>query len=177
MLVVDMSGSMRNDDVNGARCHSDGVWMALARDYVSNQLKKGLRSVTDVISIIVMREEAEVFFHCEPTTWVLYDKLIEMREWSTIRPFGPGNYLPAIDKAKELLTSNSNAGCALSLMFFSDGKPSDPSYDRPLIVEKIGELASKFRRRLSISCIGMAEESEDFSTLNDMVTELRYHSQ
>ena len=44
VLVVDMSGSMRNDDVNGARCRSDGVWMALARDYVKNQLKSGLRN-------------------------------------------------------------------------------------------------------------------------------------
>ena len=34
VLIVDLSGSMRKDDVNGARCRSDGVWMALARDYV-----------------------------------------------------------------------------------------------------------------------------------------------
>jgi hypothetical protein len=26
VLIVDMSGSMRRDDVNGARCRSDGVW-------------------------------------------------------------------------------------------------------------------------------------------------------
>ena len=33
VLVVDMSGSMRRDDVNGGRCRSDGVWIALASDY------------------------------------------------------------------------------------------------------------------------------------------------
>ena len=98
-----------------------------------------------------------------------------MREWSTIRPFGPGNYLPAIEMAESLLTSNTNAGCALSLMFFSDGKPSDPRNDHPLIVDKIGKLASKFGRRLSLSCIGMAELSEDFSVLNDMVTEAQQY--
>ena len=32
-------------------------------------------------------------------------------------------------------------------------------------------MASKFGRRLSLTCIGMAEASEDFSTLNEMVTE------
>ena len=84
-----------------------------------------------------MRDEAEVVIRNEPTTWVLYNKLIDMREWSTIRPFGPGNYLPAIEMAESLLTSNTNAGCALSLMFFSDGKPSDPSNDHPLIVVSV----------------------------------------
>jgi hypothetical protein len=44
VLVIDMSGSMRRDDVNGARCRSDGVWMALARDYVKAQLKKKART-------------------------------------------------------------------------------------------------------------------------------------
>ena len=73
------------------------------------------------------------------------------------------------------MTSNANAGCALYLLFFSDGRPSDPARDRPQIVEKIGELASKFGRRLSISCIGMADEAEDFSTLNDMVTEAQQY--
>jgi len=142
VLVVDMSGSMRNDDVNGARCRSDGVWMALARDYVKNQLKNGLRNTKDLISIIVMRDEAEVVIRNEPTTWVLYNKLIDMREWSNLRPFGPGNYLPAIEMAESLLTSNTNAGCALSLMFFSDGKPSDPRNDHPLIVVSLQYLST-----------------------------------
>ena len=76
VLVVDMSGSMRSDDVNGARCRSDGVWMALARDYVKNQLKNGARDKKDLISIIVMKEEAETIMYAEPTTWVLYNKLV-----------------------------------------------------------------------------------------------------
>ena len=34
VFVVDMSGSMRRDDVNGARCRSDAVFTAMARDYI-----------------------------------------------------------------------------------------------------------------------------------------------
>ena len=36
---------MRRDDINGARCRSDGVWIALARDFIKRQLetKKGER--------------------------------------------------------------------------------------------------------------------------------------
>ena len=97
---------------------------------------------------------ATVIFRHQPTTWVLYNKLVDMREWSTCKPAGHGYYLPAIDEADSLLTSNANAGCSLSLLFFSDGKPSDPRDERPMIVEKIGKLASKFGRRLSIACIG-----------------------
>ena len=104
---------------------------------------------------------AEVIARYEPTTWALYNKLIDLREWSELKPSGHGYYLPALDEAYSLLTSNANAGCSLSLLFFSDGSPSDPRADRPEIVEKIGKLASKFGRRLSIACIGMAEESEE----------------
>ncbi|KAL7548558.1 hypothetical protein ACHAWF_012911 [Thalassiosira exigua] len=176
VLVVDMSGSMRRDDVNGARCRSDGVWMALARDYVKKPLEERIRSKFDLVSIVVMKDDgAEVIMKHEPTTWVLYNKLVDMREWTTNKPAGHGYYLPAIDEAEKLLTSNANAGCSLSLLFFSDGSPSDHHTERPEIVKRLGELASKFGRRLSIACIGMAEESEDFSTLNDMVTEAKQY--
>lgn len=177
VLVVDMSGSMRKDDVNGARCRSDGVWMALARDYVKRPLENKTRDHSDLISIIIMKDDAEIVLRHQPTTWVLYNKLIDMREWDEdiFRPSGSGNYLPSIVKAESLLTSNANAGCALSLLFFSDGCPSDPHCDRPLIIKRVGELASKFGRRLSLSCIGMADATENFSTLNDMITEAQQY--
>ncbi len=167
ILVVDMSGSMRRDDVNGAKCRSDGVWMALARDYVQKPLEMKTRSKTDVISVILMKDEATTLLKYEPTDWVLYNKLIDLREWTQLRPSGPGNYMPALEKAESLLMKNLNSKCSLSLFFFSDGKPSD----RGDFAGKMGNIASQFGRRLSIACIGMAEMGEDFSTLNDMVTE------
>ena len=175
VLVIDMSGSMRTDDVNGARCRSDGVWMALARDYVKDLLTKGLRGPNDLVSVVTMKEDAEVIIKCEPTSWTLYNKLIDLREWTKLKPSGHGFYLPAIAKAEELLTFNANASCTLSLLFFSDGKPSDTPSDRPTIVNNMGQLASRFGRRLSISCIGMAEKKADFSTLKDMVKEAKQY--
>jgi hypothetical protein len=91
VLVIDMSGSMRRDDVNGARCRSDGVWMVLARDYVKRELEKKTRSCTDLISVVLMRDEAEVVVRAEPTDWVLYNTLVDLREWDKVRPSGPGN--------------------------------------------------------------------------------------
>ncbi len=153
-----------------------GVWTVLARDYIKKPLQNGTRNHFDLVSIVIMQGDgAEVILRHQPTTWVLYNKLVEMREWTTYKPSGHGYYLPAIDQAETLLTSNANAGCSLSLLFFSDGKPSDPQACRPLIMQRLGKLASCFGRRLSVACIGMAEESEDFSCLNDMVDEAKQY--
>jgi hypothetical protein len=35
VMVLDMSGFMRRDDLDGAKCRSDGVWLILARDFIS----------------------------------------------------------------------------------------------------------------------------------------------
>lgn len=135
VLVVDMSGSMRRDDVNGARCRSDGVWMALARDFVKEQLEKldrhddnvDAQLVVDVVSVVLMiRDGAEVILKAEPMDWMLYNRFIDYREWSLIKPSGHGFNIPALEKAEELLELSRNIGsCSLSLVFFSDGKPSD----------------------------------------------------
>ena len=170
VLVIDMSGSMRRDDVNGARCRSDGVWMVLARDYVKRELDKKSRDCKDLISVVVMSDEARCVIRAEPTDWVLYNKLVDLREWSNIRPRGPGNYMPALDLAEQLLLCNTEGSCALSsLLFFSDGRPSD----RGDFAARMGKIASRFGRRLSITCVGMAEEGEDFSTLHQMVNEAK----
>jgi hypothetical protein len=130
------------------------------------QLDEHLATENDVVSVILMRDTSEVVVHCEPLDWVLYNKLIDMRDWTECRPSGAGNYLPALEVAESLLAVNHKVK-ALALMFFSDGKPSD---NGPF-VEKMGEIASKYRRRLNFCCIGMADDNEDFKTLNDMVTE------
>ena len=82
VLVVDMSGSMRDDDVDGARCRSDGVWTTLARDFVKGQLESKACSVYDLVSVVVMRSTAQVVIEYEPITYVLYNKLVKFREVS-----------------------------------------------------------------------------------------------
>jgi hypothetical protein len=85
VFIVDMSGSMCEDDVNGARCRSDGVWTTLAKDYVKKQLEAETCSLYDVISVVLMREEAQVVIEYEPMDWVLYNKLVSFREVRFIR--------------------------------------------------------------------------------------------
>lgn len=168
VLVVDMSGSMRTDDVNGARCRSDGVWLVLARDFVRKQLDEGSTSMYDVVSVILMGDEARIALSMEPVDWVLYNKLVDLREWTTERPKGGGNYLPALELAENVLGFNESGGCALSLLFFSDGKPTDGGNARDKIYNAMGNMASRFGRRLTVSCVGMANGDQDFSVLERM---------
>ena len=142
---------MRRDDVNGARCRSDGVWTCIAREYIKKELEKNCRGPRDFVSVVLMGETARTFVKCEPTTLHLYNKLVDMREWSVERPRGPGNYMPALDEAWRLLNINTCGSCALSLLFFSDGKPSDKGE----FPAAMGKIASRFGRRLSVACIGM----------------------
>lgn len=162
---------MRTDDVNGARCRSDGVWMILARDFIKKQLDSGTVSIHDMISVVLMSEEGRIIFQYEPTDWVLYNKIVQMREWNTEKPKGPGNYVPAIEKAENVLNYNDCGSCSLSLIFFSDGAPSDGQNQLEEIYTKIIRISSRFGRRLVVSCIGVADGKEDFSVLEKMVKE------
>mmetsp|Transcript_16186 Transcript_16186/g.18444 ORF Transcript_16186/g.18444 Transcript_16186/m.18444 type:complete len:202 (+) Transcript_16186:447-1052(+) len=145
----------------------NGVWMTLARDFIKKPLQNKTRTNEDLISVVLMRDEAEVVLKYEMTDWVLYNKFIDLRNWTEQRPAGPGNYMPALEAAERLLMKNQSSNCSLSLMFFSDGRPSDNGE----FSEKMGSIAAKFGRRLSVTCIGMADEGEDFSTLHSMVDE------
>ena len=172
VLVVDMSGSMRKDDVDGARCRSDAVWTCVAKDFVKTQLDKESTTLYDLISVVLMRDTAEVVIRHEPTDWVLYNKLVDMREWKTVKPEGHGCYQPALMQARNLLQTNELGSCALSLFLFSDGKPSDEG-GADEIIETMGEIASVFGRRLSVRCVGLGGWNEDFSVLENMVYEAR----
>ena len=167
VLVVDMSGSMRTDDVNGARCRSDGVFMAIAKDFIKTRLEDKTATTYDLVSVVVMRDDAQAVLQYEPTDWVLYNTMVDLREWTVCRPRGPGNYMPALEMADTLLQENNLGSCALALTFFSDGKPSDQGN----FVRKMGDMASKYGRRLTVSCIGMADPGTDFGTLQSMVAE------
>ena len=103
-----------------------------------------------------------------------------------MKPQGHGFYKPAMHKAEELLNLNHHGSCALSLMFFSDGKPSDffkdnDSFDRKGfkqvnrdLVKTMGALASRFGRRLNITCVGMANDDEPFLALRQMTKEAKH---
>ena len=169
VLVVDFSDFMRIDDINGAKCRSHCIMSVLARDFVEKPLKRKERSHLDLISVVAMiNQDATVILDREPVTWLLYNRLVELGEWKHLRPNGRINFLPALTKAEEMLSSPVHDDLALSLFFFAVDKPSDKCpterFDR-----KAASIASKFNGRISASFIGMTNSEEmDDTVLRSM---------
>lgn len=117
-----------------------------------------------------MNDFANTPVRYEPLTWVLYNKLVAFRDWETLKPQGNGYYIPALEKAEQVLSYNDK--CSLSLFFCSDGIPSDSRNCRNDIIRGVQKIASKFRRQLVVSCVGMAsEQTTGFEILKRMASE------
>ena len=168
VFVVDTSGSMRESDVWGTRNRLDAVWVSLALDFVAHRLDCGTAGPTDVISIVLLGDSSTVLLKEQPTTWKLFNDIVKIYNKKTVEPKSHGNYVPALEAAKDLLLSNTCASCAAALLFLSDGKPSDKGNKRELIETSVRSLAENFGRRLTFTTIGIGY-MENFDTLNDMV--------
>ena len=123
VLIVDASGSMRSGDVDGYATRTAAVYECLARDLVEPQLQYGFLGAGGnvVTSLIEMSDDATVLLERVP----LDRKLVAtLRKCASSRAQSHGNYLPALDKAIELLDA-SNKEARLLLVFLSDGAPSD----------------------------------------------------
>jgi hypothetical protein len=174
VIVVDTSGSMKESDVWGTRHRLAAVWVAVALDFLAHGLETGSFCSTDVISIVQLCESPTTVLREWPCTWVTYNKLVEIYRQNQIPPYGHGPFLPALVIAEDLLMRNKNAACAASLVFLSDGRPSDvsrgSSYDdvTSVIVSKTGEIARQFGRRLTFTAIGIGDYGQ-FRVLEDMV--------
>ena len=175
VIVVDTSGSMRRGDVWDTKTRLDAVWQSVALDFLANRLENGEAGLLDVVSIISLGDSSEILIKEHPTSWVLYNKIIEIYGTKSVAPRGHGHYIPSLDVAEELLTANSNSSCAMGLCFISDGKPSDHTQlavnkddVSSLICDRVATLAKKFGRRLQFDAVGIGS-SDNFDTLQDMV--------
>jgi len=181
VLVVDMSWSMSQEDVDGKNGFSRAkcVFISLAMDFVRNRLLREEAIGTDVVSIILMRAEGTVVIRHKPTDWNLFNDILRLM--NTEEAIGHGHYLPAIEAAKELLDYNQVASCALGFFFLSDGKPSDPTpkgtegtkqgvaeANRRRIGNRFGQLASEYGRRMSVCTAAFGQSDEDYSVLEVM---------
>jgi hypothetical protein len=182
VAVVDQSGSMRNIDITKEVMRSDLVWLSLAVSVVSNGLKSGTRKATDMLSIVVMREQSQVVLEFQPFDWILFNNIVELLRSS--RPSGPGCYIPALDAAESLLMANQYGGCALAMLFLSDGRPSDQQkrgdgggYERLMAKyakERIGKLSCQLGNRLAFSAVAIGKPNTDaFVVLKVMAEEAK----
>mmetsp|Transcript_13429 Transcript_13429/g.18361 ORF Transcript_13429/g.18361 Transcript_13429/m.18361 type:complete len:707 (+) Transcript_13429:131-2251(+) len=192
VVVVDQSGSMKIRDVSNRNeqnstphsnsksgfaaedaTRSEAVWITLAIEYVAKRLESGEATSMDVFSLIGMNDDATVLVEELPTDWILFNHLVDLLRKE--RPRSHGNYMPALNAAENLLLRNTSGSCALLLLFLSDGKPSDSIKTRKheegrtgALNSRIGALASRFGRRLTVGTIGFSHPNEDFSVLQSM---------
>eukprot|EP01035_Chromulina_nebulosa_P019632 gene19632-25543_t len=161
LIVVDKSGSMRSSDLNGFRTRAKAVYNCIAEDFIAPQLHyQRVGGVLDVVTLIEMRDSPQLIFKNEPISWVLYNKIIDMADLNDCRFHG--HYFPTISKVYEIMTSEEYRHCSSSLIFLSDGAPSDnnifyfgefPSNLYSLITRLCKSLGSK----LSFTTVGFGE--------------------
>ncbi|CBN76804.1 conserved unknown protein [Ectocarpus siliculosus] len=183
VIVVDQSGSMRETDVADFYNRSQAVFGMLAMDFVAKPRLSGDATDTDVVSLVVMQGSADIAVEKEPMGLVLYNQFVNLHD--TGAPQFHGNFLPALDIAEELLKSQAHGECALSLLFLSDGRPSDYSYANhvgittsyPEVVEtilgRVTNLAEVFGEQLSVVTLGFAGPEQDFTVLERMAEAAR----
>ncbi|EJK66984.1 hypothetical protein THAOC_12038, partial [Thalassiosira oceanica] len=169
VAVVDQSGSMRKTDAEGGVTRSDLVWLCLAIDYIGRRLRTGEATQKDYFSLVLMGPTAKCVIHEHPMNWILYNTIIDMLR--TRQPLNAGNYVPAINLAKELLLKNKHGGCLLQLLFLTDGVPSDRvprNYGKPTehyhaaeVSKHIASVARKFGSRLTIGAIAVGDGRYD----------------
>lgn len=185
VIVVDTSGSMKNCDVWDTKTRLDAVWLSLALDFIAQRIESGAAGARDVVSIVSLGPYGEIILKEQPTTWVLFNKIVDFYNKKTVKPRGHGMYIPSLDIGELLLNGTKISSCALGLLFLSDGKPSD-HVERQMkgskmedvrngvygeILARVENLSKKFGRRLSFITIGIghSDDSDDFDMLRNMV--------
>ena len=183
VMVVDNSGSMSTHDIHLHRDRQVAAYSMTSLEFIAEQLFSGTANNSDVVSLVEFRRAAKTVFSREPISWVLYNKLLSRRdERNYVSRVSDkcsdrfdSNYLPALDNAEKLLDSGDHDNCALSLLFLSDGAPSDknmngltPTAAKKKICRKIQMIASKYPGRLTIKLVGFGNELDDFSVLQEM---------
>ncbi|KAL1523672.1 hypothetical protein AB1Y20_018606 [Prymnesium parvum] len=121
VLIVDMSGSMRTADIPGYKSRAAAVYDCLVRDFVKAQISSGAAKDV-VVSVVSMGSEAALLIDKHPLDETILPRLQRIAKQ---RPKGHGNYIPALDKALEVMASDARNHGGLLFFLFSDGAPSD----------------------------------------------------
>ena len=183
VFVIDCSGSMKKADVEAHRCRADAVSYAVASEFIAKRLHNPSSGVTpfDVVTVIEMRDDAQVVFKKEPMSWVFYNKFVDRMK--TSKPSSHGSYIPSLDLAMEALKENDHKHLALFLFFLSDGRPSDiwlsqhggvyPLISNQDIYSRASGIGSHFQERLTFGMVGFGSPLDDLTVLKGMSSNLK----
>jgi Mg-chelatase subunit ChlD len=186
VLVVDNSGSMASHDIILHRDRQTAAYTVTALEFVAEQLFNETANNRDIVSLVEFSDKARVIFTREPVSWVLFNKLLARRDARDFKGREAAkqmelsrcdsNYLPALEEADKLLATGNHESCALSLLFLSDGAPSDAremglttAAAERRMCRRVAEIAEKYgKQKLNITMVGFGNKLQDFSALQSM---------
>ena len=187
VIVIDDSGSMlsKKNDIHLYRDSQNAAFSMTALEFVAEQLFNETATNSDLVSLVKFQTTCTVAIDREPVGWPVYNKLLSHRNGdrfvsrqmapSNDSRYSQSNYLPALDKAIELLEKGHPDNSALSLFFYSDGCPTDAdnlsiSNEEFLqrLKSKMSALAVKYGSLLTVVVVGLGNPYDDFSSLQAM---------
>ena len=186
VLVVDVSGSMTTHDIALHRDRQIAAYSSLAMEYIAEQLFKQTARNSDIVSLVEFNRTSQVVLYREPFSWTLYNKLLNRRDSRSFarrerenihdQIHGDSNYLAALEVADGVLRTIEHDRCALSLLFLSDGAPTDakalgitPLDARRRMVAKISGMSQRYAAKLNVHMLGFGNALQDFSVLESLV--------
>jgi hypothetical protein len=189
VIVIDNSGSMlaKKNSIHLYRDSQNAAFSMAALEFVAEQLFNKTAVNSDLISLVNFSQTASVSIEREPIDWPVYNKLLSHRNFQKFaeRQLSPyedealagSNYLPALQKASDLLEAGYHEKCAVSLFFFSDGQSTDhkrlllPAHDaKSRMCDQIDAMASQYGDALTVTFVGLGDPSDDFSVLEAMAS-------
>lgn len=172
VLVIDCSRSMEKSDVVAHRSRANAVSYDIASELIAKRLHDPSSGVSQfhVVTVIEMRDDAQIIFEKEPMNWVFYNKFVT--KMSITKPRSHGNYIPSLELAMKILLENDHEKLAPFLFFLSDGRPSDLHIQKD-IYKYTETIGSHFQDRLNFSIIGFGSPLNDLSVLQEMAHTLK----
>mmetsp|Transcript_24435 Transcript_24435/g.52819 ORF Transcript_24435/g.52819 Transcript_24435/m.52819 type:complete len:814 (-) Transcript_24435:132-2573(-) len=180
-VIIDQSGSMRNSDVDGFKSRSHAAYGTLSLEFIAQQLSQRPNQndlFAESVTVIEMKEEPTAIFERIPFDWILFNRLLKRP--NIARPSYGGNYNESLTLVKEMILEEYNNlledGAEqeelpnFSLVFLSDGKPSDcnPGHARER-TEILKSLVDSLKGRFSCYAMGIGAPETEFEVLQSMV--------
>eukprot|EP00571_Detonula_confervacea_P013005 CAMPEP_0172307606 /NCGR_PEP_ID=MMETSP1058-20130122/8426_1 /TAXON_ID=83371 /ORGANISM="Detonula confervacea, Strain CCMP 353" /LENGTH=662 /DNA_ID=CAMNT_0013019819 /DNA_START=14 /DNA_END=2002 /DNA_ORIENTATION=+ len=177
-IIIDQSGSMRNSDVDGFKSRSHAAYGTLSLEFIAEQLSQRPNQddlFAESVTVIEMREEGEVVFERAPFDWILFNRLLKRKNVAKYA----GNYNESLTLVSEMILKEHNNLLEdgteqgelpnFSLVFLSDGKPSD---SKPGCTQKRTEIlqnmVDSLKEKFSLFAIGIGAREAEFEVLQSM---------
>ena len=173
---------MRNSDVEGFVSRSHAAYGTLALEFIAEHLSQRPNQddlFAESVTVVEMRAEGNKVFDRVPFDWILFNRLLKRPNMA--RPSYAGNYNESLALVSDMiLKEHKNLmedGATqeelpnFSLVFLSDGKPSDCNPGRrEKRIDILKSLSETLGGKFSLYAMGIGARETEFEVLKYMAT-------